>query len=323
MRADRLIAMLMMLQTRGRMTAQVLAEELEVSERTIYRDVNALCFSGIPVVTERGPGGGISLIEKYRSDLTGMTQEEVRVLFMLSIPPALNDLGLGTKLRDALLKITAALPSSLQRDEQQVQQRIHIDPIPWKPPKNTAPKSILQSIHRAIWECITLEVRYQTFFTQGYQPIHSTIHPYGLIAKATNWYMVARRGDHMLVLGVDRIQEVQLAGGSFDRPDDFNLVVFWEKWCQEYAYNRSSYPVQARVSPSLFKDIGFFLGDKVQQWGSPDLSGWVPVVLNYEYHDQARADLLRLGSAVEVISPIALRFSIKDYAEQILNTYQG
>ncbi len=112
MRADRLLAMLILLQTRGRMTARELSEELEVSERTVYRDMLALGMAGMPVYTERGPGGGCTLLESYRTDLNGLTENEVRALFMLSIPAPLVDLGLSLELKAALLKLSAALPAS-------------------------------------------------------------------------------------------------------------------------------------------------------------------------------------------------------------------
>ena len=322
MRADRLIAMLMLLQSRGRMTAEQLADELEVSERTIYRDANALCYSGVPVYNERGPGGGISLVEQYRSDLTGLTKDEVRALFMLSIPPALSDLGLDQELKAAMLKLSASLPATLRGDEQRVRQRIHIDPIPWRPESGTPPKAQLQKVQQAVWESIELDIRYQTFITQGFEPIQSIVYPYGLIAKAADWYMIGKRCDHMLVLRVDRIQEIRITGNKFERPVDFNLVQFWEEWCQEYDMNRPSYPVFVRLSSTFIKDREYFLSDRIVNSFEPDETGWVTHELRFEYHDQARKELLRFGGAIEVLSPIALRYSMKDYAEQILKVYE-
>jgi predicted DNA-binding transcriptional regulator YafY len=131
MRADRLISLLMLLQTRGTLTARELASELEVTERTIYRDVTALSASGVPVYTERGPGGGVALVENYRTNLTGLNPAEVRALFMLSIPAALDQLGVGDELRTALLKLSAAIPNSRRADETSARQRIHLDATGW------------------------------------------------------------------------------------------------------------------------------------------------------------------------------------------------
>ena len=131
MRADRLLSILMLLQARGRMTAQELAEDLEVSVRTIYRDIDALSVAGIPIYTERGPGGGCALLDSYRTTLTGLTRHEVRALFMLSIPAPLAELGVGQDLRAALLKLSAALPVAHRQDEERVRQRIHLDAVDW------------------------------------------------------------------------------------------------------------------------------------------------------------------------------------------------
>jgi predicted DNA-binding transcriptional regulator YafY len=323
MRADRLIAMLMLLQSRGRMTAIQLADELEVSERTIYRDVNALCYSGVPIYTERGPGGGISLIEKYRSDLTGLTREEVQALFVISIPPALSDLGLDKELRAAMLKLSAALPATLRGDEQAVRQRIHIDPIPWRHEGVTPSKTQLQMLQKAIWESLEIHIRYQIFMPQGLMPLQSLVDPYGLIAKATDWYMVAKRQDHMFVLRIDRIQNIEPTGNVFKRPDDFNLTGFWEQWCQDSEDNRPSYPVIAKVSPSLSDDLEFYLGNRLIGCGEPDQTGWMPVELNFDYYEQARKELLGFGGAIEVITPIALKYSMIDFAEQVIKTYKN
>lgn len=139
MRADRLLSLVMLLQTRGNMTAQALGEELEVSERTIYRDVEALSFAGIPVYAERGPGGGIALLDSYRTSLTGLNRDEVRALFMLSIPAPLDELGVTADLKAALLKLSAALPA-VGRDEQiMARQRIHLDSVAWSQPEQPVP----------------------------------------------------------------------------------------------------------------------------------------------------------------------------------------
>jgi predicted DNA-binding transcriptional regulator YafY len=139
MRADRLISLLMFLQTRGRMTAQELAKELEVSERTVYRDIKALSTAGVPIYTMRGPGGGCALLDSYRTDLTGLTDDEVRALFMLSIPAPLAELGVSQELEAALLKLSAALPAARRYEENRVRQRILLDSIPWFHPHEPVP----------------------------------------------------------------------------------------------------------------------------------------------------------------------------------------
>lgn len=321
MRADRLLSMLMLLQSRGRMTARELAEELEVSERTVYRDVNALCMAGVPVYTEKGPGGGITLIERYRSDLTGLTQDEVRALFMLGMPPALAELGLDRELRAALLKLAASLPSNSQGDEQNVRQRLHIDLYPWEPPTETSPPANLMVLQRAVWESMELEMDHRTFIAIGQVPLHSLVLPYGLVAKAEHWYLVAWREDHFMVVRSDRIQRAIPTGKTFQRPRDFDLVNFWRSWCLQNQELRSSFLVRLRVSPEIATNLGYFFGDGIQQVYPVEADSWTPIEVAYDYHEQARAKLLAFGGAVEIVDPPALRHSVRDYAEQILSRY--
>jgi predicted DNA-binding transcriptional regulator YafY len=321
MRADRLIAMMMLLQTRGRMTAEQLGDELEVSERTIYRDINALCYSGVPIYAERGPGGGISLVEQYRSDLTGLNKDEVRALFMLSIPSVLSDLGLDQEFKAALLKLSAALPATLKGDGQRVRQRVHIDPVPWKHDGNPPSKKHLQTLQNAIWVSMVVQIFYQTLITNAKQPIQSLVKPLGLVAKAGEWYLVFDRDDHLLVLKVERIQTIQMTGIRFERPEKFNLEEFWKGWCIENEINRPLYPVAVRVYEAIFDHVEHFLGERIHSMGKREPSGWVVLNLNFEYFEQARSELLGLGGAVEVIYPIALKYSIQDFAEQILKVY--
>ncbi len=127
MRADRLLSLLMLLQARGRLTAKALAEKLEVSERTIYRDIDALCVAGVPIYGEAGPEGGYALLDSYRTSLTGLTEGEVRALFMLNIPAPLAELGVSQELRTAMLKLSAVLPAARRSDEERVRQRFYLD----------------------------------------------------------------------------------------------------------------------------------------------------------------------------------------------------
>jgi predicted DNA-binding transcriptional regulator YafY len=321
MRADRLLSILMILQSRGRLTAQELAQELEVSERTIYRDVNALSYSGVPVYAERGPGGGIALVERYRSDLTGLTREEVRALFMLKIPPALTELGLDQELRTAMLKLSAALPSTFRSDEQRVRQRIYIDPIPWKYDDGKSPPDHLQGLQAAVWESLELELCHHTFVPMGIGPVYSIAWPLGLVAKAEHWYLVTMRSSYRVVLRVDQIQAIQRTGKIFERPADFDLAQFWEEWCRYHKHNRPTFPVLLRVSPEIFTNLDYFFREGILGVGEPEGDGWVRVEVEFEYHEQARSRLLSFGGSIEVLEPVALLYSVTDYAQQILETH--
>lgn len=158
MRADRLLALLMLLQTGGRMTAAELARELEVSERTIYRDLDALAMAGVPVYAERGPGGGCALLDSYRTSLTGLTDGEVRALFLLSLPTPLADLEVGRDLKAAVLKLNAALPAERQDQADWLRQRLHLD---WSAPSEAETVPHLPQVQRAVWENRRLRVTYR------------------------------------------------------------------------------------------------------------------------------------------------------------------
>jgi len=222
MRADRLLSLLMLIQSRGQMTAQELADELEVSERTIYRDITSLSAAGIPVYASRGPGGGVRLIEEYRTTLTGLTPDETRALFMMSIPAPLMQLGMGEKLKGALLKLSASLPEPRRADEARTRQRIHLDSSWWFQAEQQVP--CLQTIQQALWQDrrLRIKVRRDFFNTEFEQEAE----PYGLVAKANIWYLVYGCGGTPKVTRVSQIVEAEILTEGFTRPTGFRLETF-------------------------------------------------------------------------------------------------
>ena len=322
MRADRLISMLMILQTRSKVTARELAAELEVSERTVYRDVTALSISGVPVYAERGPGGGIRLVETYRSNLTGLTREEVRALYMIGIPQPLAQLGFGSELRGAMLKLAASLPSSLKSDEALARQRIYLDPEPWGRDRKPVLMPYLQTIQQAVWQGRILHVRYELFAGPQIDSLDVVLYPYGLVAKGGEWYLVARQQDHIAVLPVDRVIAAQIQGESFSTPSDFNLESFWKQWCRGQSGYQHAFVVRMRIHPELTTNLPTQIRQAMRAMDAEnDEQGRVTYEIRFGSLEEARARLLRLGGAVEVVEPIALRYSLKDYAEQIIAVY--
>ncbi len=323
MRADRLLSILMMLQSRGRMTAMELARELEVSERTIYRDVMALGSSGVPIVTEQGPGGGISLIERYRSDLTGLNEEEVQALFMLSIPAPLNDLGLDRRLKDALYKLSAALPATLRDREQKVRQRIHIDSDGWDSPSDAAPHLLL--LQKAVWGNSLLDVKFGSAIGSRAGVLSAIVEPYGLVSKAGEWYLIAYQVDHMSVLRIDRILHVHAGTDVFERDNDFDLVEFWQLWCEENQAGRPYFEAVVEVSEALRPYLPTLFGDAAtlveKEKTATNLEGRSTWQLKFGSFDEGRGRILALGAAVKVIEPVSLRLSVEDYARQIVKLY--
>ncbi|MFN2237645.1 MAG: helix-turn-helix transcriptional regulator [Anaerolineales bacterium] len=324
MRADRLISMLMILQTRGKVTASDLAAELEVSERTVYRDVTALSISGVPVYAERGPGGGICLVEQYRSNLTGLTREEVRALYMIGIPQPLAQLGFGPDLRGAMLKLAASLPSSLKSDEALARQRVYLDPEPWDRYRKPVTMPFLQTIQQAVWQGRVLHIRYELFAGPQIDSLDVVLVPYGLVAKGGEWYLVAQQEDHIAVLPVDRVIAAQIQDKSFQMPPDFNLESFWKQWCQGQSGYQRAFAVRMRIHPDLITKLPSQIRQAMRATGAEDdEQGRVTFEIRFGSFEEARTRLLRLGNAVEVVEPVALRYSLRDYAEQIIAVYSN
>ncbi len=246
MRADRLISLLMLLQTRGRLTAQELASRLEVSERTIYRDLEALSSAGIPVYAERGPGGGISLVDGYQTRLTGLTAAEAQALFLLSVAGPLSDLGLDSALNDALLKLSAALPTSQREDAQHLRERIHMDTTWWYYSRETLPQ--LSLLQEAVCHDQTILLQY---LDERNNSCRCMLHPYGLVSKAGIWFLVAvhAQSGELHILRILRIQSVECSDETFIRPADFDLAATWRDYCRTLEGQHPQLARSARAIP--------------------------------------------------------------------------
>jgi predicted DNA-binding transcriptional regulator YafY len=321
MRADRLLSILMMLQTRGRMTSEDLASEMEVSQRTIYRDLTALSSAGVPVYTERGPGGGITLVEEYRTTLTGLTPDEARALFMMSIPAPLAQLGVTRHLKAAMLKLSASLPDSRRQEEERARQRIHLDSSAWFQSEESVP--FLATVQQAVWQDRWLHIKYRVNINVE---VEQDVCPYGLVAKTNVWHLVYGRKEAIRVIPVASIVEALMSPQDFTRPDEFDLATFWESYCSDYELNRSSFLVRLRVSPEIQADLHLIFGTEAQeaaaQATAKDSLGWITIELRFDSFDTARTRLLGLGRAVEVLEPGPLRKSLLDYAQQIVSVYR-
>jgi predicted DNA-binding transcriptional regulator YafY len=321
MRADRLLSLLMLLQTRGKTSAPRLAAELGVSVRTIYRDMEALSTAGVPVYSERGPEGGCALLDSYRTTLTGLTEAEVRALFAISIPEPFE--ALGQDMKTALLKLAASLRTRQRGIETTTHQRLLLDTTGWFQAQHAAP--YLSTIWRAIGEDRTLRlvIRLESFDAH----IERTVMPYGLVAKAGVWHLVCAWRDQLCVYRLARLAGAQLAEETFVRPADFELAVFWKEWCTAYEANTPYFPVVARVSPALASILHYYFGERAHHIladaSQPDDDGWVVVSLPFESFEAARERILGMGRAVQVIEPEALRLSVIDFARQIIAAYSA
>jgi predicted DNA-binding transcriptional regulator YafY len=320
MRADRLLSLLLLLQSRGRMTAAALARELEVSERTVYRDIDALSSAGVPVYGIPGPEGGFALLDSFRTNLTGLTAGEVRALFMLNVPAPLVDLGVSQTLATALRKLSASLPEERRRDETWVRQRIYLDATGWQYPDDRP--SHLQTIHQAVCNDHKLWLVYNPLPAIEMERL---VVPYGLVAKAGIWYLVAARHERVEVFLVSDLVEVRATDAPFVRPAGFDLAAFWQHWCAQHPSLRMDFVVTVRVAPLLAGKLDRIFANagesKIVAAAPPAADGWVPVELAFTSFAAARSHLLSFGRAVEVLSPRPLRRSLHDFAEQIVNFY--
>ena len=314
MRGDRLLSILLLLQVHRRMTARVLAERMEVSERTIYRDVEALGRAGVPVYTERGPNGGCGLIDNYRTNLTGMTETEIRTLFMAGASKPLADLGLDKALNGALIKLLAALPSAFQQDAERSRQRFHLDSAAWTQTTEEVPH--LRAIQTALWEDRVLRIVYRR---DDGEVSERLVQPLGLVAKGSIWYCIAQTNDQRRTYRVSRMLAAEVMDEHFTRPPDFDLPSYWEVSCAEFKAKIPRHPVRVRISPAGFRHLP--QSQTVDQ-PSPIGAQWQEMTLTFEAWHEARTALMSLGAEVEVLEPADLRQSIQDLAAQIVAFYQ-
>jgi len=319
MRASRLVNLLLLLQTRGGMTAGQLAGQLEVSVRTVYRDVEALSQAGVPVYAERGPHGGVRLVDGYRTRLTGLNEDEAQALFLSGLPGPAAELGLGTVVAAARLKVLAALPPELRARASRLTQRFHLDAPGWFRPAEPVPH--LEALAAAVWEARRVSVAYR----RPDQTVERPLEPLGIVLKAGIWYLVAAAEGQIRSYRVSRVEEVTVTDERFDRPDDFDLVAFWEEAIAAYQESLPQIDAVLRVQTTALGWLARSVGEPVwataTQQPDPGPDGWVRVMLRVETIESACEDLLPLGPRVQVLEPETLRQAIIDEARSLLRGY--
>ena len=319
MRADRLLALLLLLQARGKVTAAALAEELEVSLRTIYRDLQALANAGVPVFAESGPGGGCQLVAGYRSPLDALSREEADALLILGIPGPLRELGLGGLVDSAHQRVSqAAVPRPSATGP-----LVHLDLPRWFHPADETPH--LVPLARAVRLCRRTEITYAT--TDEARTKTHRLEPLGLVNKAGVWYLVAATAKGTAVFRVGRIRGLEASEETFRRPPDFDLERFWATWSDEFAASRPRMAVTVRVSPRAVAVLPEVLGDAVRPSLAtaepPDGQGWRLVTLWFEHPQAAAHRLAGFADLIEVVTPIEVRDIVIDAAERTLRRYRS
>lgn len=320
MRADRLVSLLMLLQTRARWTASELSRRLQVSERTIYRDLDALSGSGVPVLATRGPNGGVALVEGWRTQLTGLTRTEVHALAAVGAPGALEDLGLSAPLRSGLVKLAASLPSLQQSVIEYARQRLHADPSPWFSTERE-PVPHLSVLRDAVWQNRRVRLMYRGFDGRRSR---RDVEPYGLVIKADRWYLVAGTGRGPTTFRGTRIEGARLLAGTFERPARFDLAAYWKEWCAQFAERRAQYEVTLRLTPEGEEALRPLRppADQKRLAGIRRANDRTKTVtLDFEREAIALSQLCALGRAVEVLAPEALRARLSAVGAELRALY--
>ncbi|MEV4067719.1 helix-turn-helix transcriptional regulator [Nonomuraea dietziae] len=318
MRASRLLSLLLLLQTRGRMTATELAEELEVSVRTVYRDVEALSSSGVPVYADRGPAGGYQLLDGYRTRLNGLTAAEASSLFLAGMPGPAAELGLGEVAANAELKLLAALPPEPRSQATMMRERFHLDVPGWYRGADDVPH--LAEVAEAVWDQRPLRMRYRRW---GRQEVDRVIHPYGLVLKGGSWYMVAAPpGGDPRTYRVSRILAMETLQGRFERPPGFELAEFWQAYAKDFKQKMYTAEAVIRFEPGAEGLLEYTLSMPVPM-PEPDPDGWRTVTVPIESVRHASWLLLRMGASVEVLAPAELRDLMRQSVAELCKIYQS
>ena len=320
MRASRLVSLLLLLQTRGQLTAGELADELEVSVRTVHRDVEALSEAGVPIYAERGPHGGIRLVDGYRTRLTGMTPDEAEALFLSGLPGPAAELGLGTVVTAARLKVLAALPPELRTRASRLVERFHLDATAWFQAGEPVPH--LGVLSEAVWETRRVEIDYAKGRDES---VARTIAPLGLVLKAGVWYVVAVADESLRTYRVSRVVEARPLEERFERPEGFDLASFWAESSAAYERDVPRLEVTVRVPEDrigwLRRAVGGATVDAADRIPGDDPEGWQRLRLRLDWPGEVPAQLLSVGSDLEVLEPPELRQRMREVARATLARY--
>jgi predicted DNA-binding transcriptional regulator YafY len=315
MRASRLLSILILLQLRGRMTAEALADEFEVSIRTVYRDVDALSAAGVPIYGDRGPGGGFQLLDGYRTRLTGLAADEAEAMFMIGMPGPAAALGLGAAAARAGGKLLASLSPPVSEGAGRIGSRFHFDSVHWYHADEAVP--FLPAIARAVLDQQAIEMAYESW--SGLRDWR--VEPLGLVLKAGAWYLVARARRGVQTFRVSNIRTQKVTEDRFDRLADFDLPSWWaaslERFETELRPARASVRLSA-LGRRRFAELGAYAAEAVAAAEAPDEKGWAIVSLPIETIDKAALTLLGLGPEVIVIEPDELRAALHSLAHRVM-----
>lgn len=318
MKADRMLLILLLLQNEGKLSSRQLAEKLEVSERTITRDMEALSMSGVPVYAERGSHGGWLLSEGYRTNLTGLKANEFISLIVSAHPGLLTDLGIKQQFDIALQKLMTASPASIKRTTELIQQKIHIDGAGWHQANESCP--YLTIVQEAVMAEYELCIQYKR--NQDNEVRTLQIQPIGLVAKRSVWYVVAVSEGELRTYRVSRIMHAEKLNESFSYPADFNLAQYWEQSLVQFQQKLPRYMVKLKIDESLLERLEQNRYITILQSDTAS-SGFLEATIQFATIEHACEMVLSFGARVEVIAPSELRAKVIAEMQAIVNLYKG
>jgi predicted DNA-binding transcriptional regulator YafY len=310
MRADRLVSIVLLLQSNGRLTARELARKLEVSARTVLRDMDALSGSGVPVVADRGPGGGWRLLDGYQTKLTGLKPAEIQSLFLGRSSRLIEDLGLRLPAQDALLKLEAALPERTRRDAELARRLIHIDVRGWRDPAESI--ASLPVLMAALWQQRRLRF---TYTKMNAEPSERVADPLGLVAKGSTWYLVARFEGEPRTYRVSRIADPFLLEDRAEIPAGFDLAEYWSRSAEEFRQHLPRYYATFLAEPSILRWVRY-RGWRLEE-EAPE-GDRVRIRVRFDIEEEARQFALSFAGAIEVVEPAELRAAVVAGARDII-----
>ena len=314
MRADRLVAELLILQSRGRVTAAELAEELEISERTARRDLEALAIAGIPVYSQAGRGGGWSLVGGARTDLSGLTAAEARTLFLVAGPSA----AATPQVKAALRKLVRALPEPFRADAEKAASAIVLDPSSWD--RGDVPTPVfLDDLQRAVVDAVQVRLAY---VDRERRETERVVHPLGLVAKASVWYLVAGTEAGLRTFLVSRVRGVTRTDDPVERPEGFDLAATWEQIKEELESGRTPLVVSLVVDARAVPWVRGMFGRRAMI-GDVRRDGRTEATVRTWSVEAAASELAAFGEHVEVLEPSAVRDALRAIGTRLLATYGG
>lgn len=314
MKASRLLSILMLLQARKRMTTPALAQLLEVSERTILRDIDQLSAAGVPVWGERGRNGGFQLSAGWSTNLTGLTESEVGALFVAGLPDAATELGLGGAAASARLKVIAALPAEWRERAGSLVDRLHVDPVDWYRVAETPAR--LREVADAVWSARRIDMLYQSWDRLS----ECQLDPLGLVLKAGAWYLVARsaRSARIATYRLANVQQLRVGEQRFERPAGFQLARYWAESIARFEAELQRIQAHARVSARGAAWLANARLKVVPCAGADSgADGWREVLIAIESIEHGARQLLAFGGEIEILAPPELRRRIAAVARVV------